>query len=149
MGALDLVFLEACSVLPQVNALQPVPHVILVPQVEGLLVEGPESQERRAQPGGVRGGWRWGAGAGTGAPHHKADLLRLMGQAEAGGLEDGVGRRGGGSGQAEAGESAERVPSVRGACAWAWCASCYWVAAAWADGVCGAVASLGNVVQLS
>lgn len=116
MGAFDLVFLKARSVLPQVDALQPVSHVVLVPQVEGLLVKGPEGQERRAQPGGVggRGGRGAGAGASAGAPHHKADLFGLLGQAEAGGFEDGLRGRGRGGGQAEACEASKRVTPVGG-----------------------------------
>lgn len=92
MGAFDLVFLKACSVLPQVDALQPVSHVVLVPKVEGLLVKGPKGQERRAQPGrmGGRGGRGARAGTSAGAPHHEADLFGLLGQAEAGGFEDGL-----------------------------------------------------------
>ncbi|KAG7217431.1 hypothetical protein INR49_021598 [Caranx melampygus] len=40
--AFDLVFLKPCSVLPQIDALQPVSNIILIPEVEGFLVEGPK-----------------------------------------------------------------------------------------------------------
>lgn len=92
MGAFDLVFLKACSVLPQVDALQPVSHVVLVPQVEGLLVKRPKGQEWRTQPGrmGRRGGRGARAGTSAGAPHDEAHLFGLLGQAEAGGFKDGL-----------------------------------------------------------
>ena len=147
MGAFDLVLLETRPVLPQVDALQPVPHVVLVPQVQGLLVEGPEGQQRGAQAGGVAGRRGRRAGAGAGAPHDKAHLLGLVGQAEAGGLQDGVGRRGRRCGQAEAGEAPEGVAPVGRARAQG--AAGDGVAAAGPDGVGGGVASLGDGMELS
>lgn len=152
VGALDLVLLEAGAVLAQVDALQPVPHVVLVPQVQGLLVEGSEGQQRRAQTGGVRGRRRRRAGAraGAGAPHHEADLLGLLGEAEAGRLEDGLRRRGGGRRrEPEAGEAAQGVAPVGGPRARARGAAGDGVAAAGADGVRGAVTSLRNGVELT
>lgn len=40
--AFDFVFLKTCSVLAQIDALQPVSHVIFIPEVKGFLVEWPQ-----------------------------------------------------------------------------------------------------------
>lgn len=45
MGSLDLMLLEALTVLSQINAGKPVTHIILVPQVQGFLVEGAQCKE--------------------------------------------------------------------------------------------------------
>jgi len=93
--AFDLVLLEALAVLGQAHALQPVAHVVFIPQVEGPLPPGPEGQQGPAEDrggagGGVGGrGGRAGPGPCAGATHHKADLLRFRGEAEAGRLQDG------------------------------------------------------------
>lgn len=41
VGALDLVLLEALAVLGQAHALQPVAHIVLIPQAEGPLPPRP------------------------------------------------------------------------------------------------------------
>lgn len=59
MGAFDLVLLEALAVLGQAHALQPVTHVIFIPQVEGPLPPWPKGQQGPAED-------RGGAGRGVG-----------------------------------------------------------------------------------
>lgn len=55
VGAFDLVLLEALAVFGQAHALQPVPHVILIPQVEGPLPPRPKGQQGAAEDwGGAR-----------------------------------------------------------------------------------------------
>lgn len=106
MGALDLVLLEALTVLPKINAGEPVPHIVLVPQVQRFLVEGAQCKERRGHSGGMSGRRR--AAPAARASHDEAHLLRLVGQTEAGGFQDGGGRSGRGS-QAEASDGSEWV----------------------------------------
>lgn len=59
MGAFDLVLLEALAVFGQAHALQPITHVILIPQVEGPLPPRPKGQQGPAED-------RGGAGRGVG-----------------------------------------------------------------------------------
>lgn len=143
--ALDLVLLEALAVLGQVDAGQPVGHVVLVPQVKGLLVEGSQGEERRAD-GRVRGRRR--ATPGAGAPHDEAHLLGLMRQTEARRFQDGRGRGGRGS-QAEASDGSERVRAVRGRGAGAGSPAADRVTTARTDGKGGTVASLRDGMKLA
>lgn len=143
MGALDLMLLESLPVFSQVYAGQPVTHVILVPQVEGLLVERPKCK----QGGGHawRGGGRGRATARTGAPHDETHFFRFVRETEARRLKDGGGCDGG-SGQTKAPDRSQRIRAVRGTRAGR--PPGHWVAAAWSDGVGGAVASLRDSMEL-
>lgn len=153
VGAFDLVLLEALAVFGQAHALQPVPHVILIPQVEGPLPPRPQGQQGPAEDrggagGGVgRGGGRAGPGSCTGASHHKPNLLWFWGETETGRLQDG-----------EAATRAQVRP-LRGG------GDPYWpirwggrgggapagdgVAASWSDGVAGSISSLGDGVEFT
>lgn len=56
MGAFDLVLLEALAMFGQAHALQPVTHVILVPQVQGSLPPWAQGQQGPAKDWGGAGG---------------------------------------------------------------------------------------------
>lgn len=92
--AFDLMVLEAVSVLAQVDALQPVAHIELAPELQGLLLEWPTGASTGARAGRRRGQrrWRGGAAARTHTSHHEAHFLGFVRDGEAGRLEDG-GRR--------------------------------------------------------
>lgn len=143
MGALDLMLLESLPVFGQVDAGQPVAYVILVPQVEGLLVERPKGEQR-----GRHAWWRGGRGRATprtGAPHDEAHFFRFVRETEARRLKDGGGCDGR-SGQTKAPDGSQRIWAVRGTGAGR--PPGHWVAAAWSDGVGGAVASLRDSMEL-
>lgn len=59
MGAFDLVLLEALAVFGQAHALQPVPHVIFIPQVEGPLPPWPKGQQGPTKDRGRAGRGVW------------------------------------------------------------------------------------------
>lgn len=92
MGAFDFVLLEALAVFGQAHALQPVAHVIFIPQVKGPLPPWPKGQQGPAEDRGGAGrgvGRRRGRtrpGSCAGASHHKPNLLRFRGEAETGRL---------------------------------------------------------------
>ena len=67
MGPLDLVVQEGVPVLPQVEALQPVGHVVLAPQLHGLGGEGLPRGRHRLHERERRGGARAAAAAVRGA----------------------------------------------------------------------------------
>lgn len=156
MGALDLVLLEALAVLGQSQALQPITHVVFVPQAEGPLPPWPQGQQGPAKDrggagGGVgRGRRRAGPGPGTGAPHDETDLLGFRREAQTGRLQDGqastraqvraLGAGGGGGGEPHrpVGGGGGRGGATAGD----------GVATSWSDRVAGAVSSLGDGVEL-
>lgn len=140
---LDLVLLEPFSMFGQVDAGQPVAHVVFVPQVEGLLVERPQGEQGRGHARG-RGG-RGRAAPRAGASHDETHFLRFVREAEAGRLEDG-GRRGGGGGQSETPDGSQGIRAVWGAGAQG--PAGHRVAATRSDGVGGAVASLRDGMEL-
>lgn len=143
MGALDLMLLESLPVFRQVNAGQPVANVILVPQVEGLLVERPQGEQGGGHARG--GGGRGRATPRAGAPHDETHFFRFVRETEARRLKDGGGCDGR-SGQTEAPDGSQRIRAVRGT--GTGCPPGHWVAAAWSDGVGGAVASLRDSMEL-
>lgn len=152
--AFDLVLLEALAVLGQADALQPVAHVVFIPQVEGPLPPRPQGQQGPAEDRGGAGGsvgrrrGRAGSGSCTGASHDEADLLGFRGEAEAGRLQDGqaatraqVGPLGAGGGQTHrpvrGGGRRGGTPAGDG------------VAGSRSDRVAGAESSLGDGVELA
>ena len=131
--ALDLVVLEAVAVLAQVDALQPVAHVELAPELQGLLLEG---SARAGGPGAGARRWRGQrrrrgrAAARAHTAHHKAHLLRLVRDGEAGRLEDGGGREAEGPPRAPRARPQPLHPLQRRGLHWARGAPRHWVAAA-------------------
>lgn len=142
MRALYFMVLKLVSVLHQIDAFQPVPDVVLVPQVEGFLHEGPRRVE------GVQG-WPWRGGRGRGAapgahaPHHKPHLLGLVWDGKAGRFEDG------GRGQTVGPDGAEGLCPIQSRLHGAGGTSGYGVATARSDCVGGPGAPLGNGAEFS
>lgn len=90
VGAFDLVLLKSLAVFGEAHTLQPITHVIFIPQVEGPLPPWSKGQQGPAEDRGGAGrgvgGGGGGAGSGScaGTSHHKANLLWFRGEAETG-----------------------------------------------------------------
>lgn len=140
--ALYFMVLKLVSVLHQVDAFQPVPDVVLVPQVEGFLHEGPWWVEG-VQGRPWRGGRGRGAAPGAHAPHHKTHLLGLVWDGEAGRFEDG------GRGQTIGPHGAEGLCPIQSRLHGAGGTSGYRVATARSNCVGGPGAPLGNGAEFS
>lgn len=106
MGALDLIVQESVPVLPQVEAFQPVRHVVLVPQLHGFGGEGLARGRHRLHQRERRRGARAPAAAARGAQAIAAAAAhRWGGQAE----DVGEGGRHGGRQRGAGGEGGGRV----------------------------------------
>lgn len=113
VGALDLIVQESVPVLPQVQALQPVRHVVLAPQLHGFGGEGfargrhrLQERERRRGPGAPAAAARGAQAVAAAAAHGRG------GQAEDVREGGGHGRRQRGAG-GEGGGGVWRAAGVR------------------------------------
>lgn len=156
VGAFDLVLLKALAVFRQADALKPITHVVLVPQVEGPLPPRPQGQQGPAEDWGGAGGgvwrrrWRTRSGSCAGASHHKANLLRFWWETETRWLQDGQTTAWAQIWSFRAGRGQSHWPiRWRGRGRGGGAPAGDGVATSWSDGVAGTVSSLGDSVEFT